>query len=256
MKKIVLPVIVILLFAWASPAQKIIRLFDGNSLSGWYTFIKDRGKNIDPKNVFTVTDGMIRISGEEWGSLTTVEEYENYKIIAEFRWGDITFEPRLNKARDSGLLIHSQGKDGGSGGTWMHSLECQIIEGGTGDIIIVGDGSGNFSVTAPVAAQKQGNTSVYEPGGQFITLNSGRINWLKRDPEWKDVLGFRGKNDVEKPVGEWNRLECIAQGGKFSIYLNGILVNEATDVKPQRGKIQFQSEGAEIFFRTIDLIPL
>ena len=42
-----------------------LQLFNGNNLDGWYTFIRDRGKNVDPKNVFTVKNGMIRISGEE-----------------------------------------------------------------------------------------------------------------------------------------------------------------------------------------------
>jgi hypothetical protein len=245
-----------LLVAFSVPAQEIIRLFDGNSLNGWYTFLQDRGVNNDPKNVFTVTDGMIRISGEEWGSLTTNDAYENYRIITEFKWGDITFEPRLNNTRDCGLLLHSQGEDGGSQGIWMHSIECQIIEGGTGDIIVVGDGTGNYLVTATVASEKQGNSWIYKPGGQEVTINAGRINWLMRDPEWKDSLGFRGQHDVEKPVGEWNLLEVVANNDNFTIYLNGKLVNKATRVKPQRGKIQIQSEGAEIFFRRVDLVPI
>jgi hypothetical protein len=245
-----------LFVAISLPAQEIIHLFDGTSLSGWYTFLKDRGVNNDPKNVFTVTEGLIRISGEEWGSLTTNEAFENYHIITDFKWGDITFEPRLNNTRDCGLLLHSQGEDGGSQGIWMHSIECQIIEGGTGDIIVVGDGSNNFSVTTTVADEKQGNSYIYKPGGQEVTINAGRINWLIRDPEWKDSLGFRGQHDVEKPVGEWNQLEVVADNDNFTIYLNGKLVNKATRVKPQRGKIQIQSEGAEIFFRRVDLVPI
>jgi hypothetical protein len=236
--------------------ENTIRLFDGISLDGWYTYIKDRGRNIDPKEVFTVKDGMIRISGEEWGSLTSNDEYENYRLVTEFKWGEKTFEPRFGKARDSGVLIHSIGKDGASGGTWMHSIECQIIEGGTGDIIIVGDGSDNFSITSAVAKEKQGNTWVFEPGGQLETLNSGRINWFGRDANWSDTVGFRGKNDIEKPAGEWNKLECIADGDRFTIYLNDVLVNEATRVKPQSGRIQIQSEGAELFFRKVELISL
>jgi len=38
--------------------------------------------------------------------------------------------------------------------------------------------------------------------------------------------------------------------------LNGIVVNEAFNVRPIKGRIQIQSEGAEIFFRRFDLIPL
>ncbi len=236
--------------------EKSIRLFNGHNLDGWYTFLQNRGKNNDPKKVFTVTNGMIRISGEEWGCITTNEEFENYRIVAEFKWGDKTFEPRLDRARDSGLLLHSKGEDGSSQGIWIHSIECQIIEGGTGDFIVVGDESENFSITCTVAPEKQGNSFIFKPSGQKETINSGRINWIKRDPEWKDILGFRGKHDLEKPVGQWNTLECIVDGGRFSILLNGVLVNEATNVKPQKGRIQIQSEAAEIFFRRVELTTL
>lgn len=236
-----------------------IHLFNGQNLNGWYTYLQHSGKNNDPKNVFTVNDEMIRISGEEWGCITTNEEFENYHIVVEFKWGDEVFPPRLKNARDCGLLLHSQGEDGGSAGIWMHSIEAQIIEGGTGDIIVVGDGSDRFSVAATVAPERQGNSYVFQPNGdngEKVAINSGRINWLKRDPNWKDELGFRGKNDVEKPVGEWNKLECIADGDKLTIFLNGLLVNEATNVRPSKGQIQIQSESAEIFIRRVDLIPL
>jgi hypothetical protein len=228
-----------------------VKLFNGKNLDGWYTFIKGRGKNVDPKQVFTVSNGMIRISGEEYGCITSDDEFENYKITVEFKWGEKTFEPRTEKARDSGLLLHSVGEDGGSDGTWMHSIECQIIEGGTGDFIVVGDGSKDFSITCPVAPEKQGNSFIYKPSGKMATVNSGRINWLARDPGWKDIKGYRGEKDIEKPAGKWNRIECLAKGNEILIYLNGTLVNHAFDVIPNKGRIQIQSEGAEIFFRRI-----
>jgi hypothetical protein len=234
----------------------VIKLFNGENLDGWYTFIKDRGRDNDPKNVFTVQNGMIRISGEEWGCITTNQEFEKYKLVVEFKWGSTTYPPREDKARDSGILLHSQGKDGGRNGTWMHSIECQIIEGGTGDFIVVGDGTPHFYVTAHVAPEKQGRSDVFKPGGQPVTILGGRINWWGRDPDWKDVLGFRGINDIENPVGEWNTIECIVQAREILIYLNGTLVNQAIDVHPRKGLIQIQSEGAEIFFRRIDLTQL
>ena len=236
--------------------DKTIQLFNGQNLDGWYIFLKDRGRDNDPKNVFTVNDGIIRISGEEWGCITTNDEFENYHLITEFKWGEIAFEPRLEKTRDSGILLHSQGKDGSKNGIWIHSIECQVIEGGTGDFIVVGDESDKFQITSTVAPEKQGNSFVFQPDGNNETINAGRINWFARDPEWKDVFGFRGKNDVEKPVGEWNKLECIAEDGTITILLNGIVVNKATNVKPKNGRIQIQSESAEIFFRKVELTPL
>lgn len=233
-----------------------IQLFNGSNLNGWYTFLQNRGRDNDPKKVFTVNNGMIRISGEEWGCITTNAEYENYRLLVEFKWGKQTFEPRLDNARDSGILLHSQGEDGGSDGIWMHSIECQVIEGGTGDFIVVGDGSDNFQITSPVATEKQGNSFVFQEDGRLETINSGRVNWFGRDPEWKDVLGFRGREDIEKPTGEWNTVECFVEDDQISIMLNGVLVNKAIHVKPSKGRIQIQSEGAEIFFRKIDLKPL
>ena len=233
-----------------------IQLFNGKNLDGWYTFIKGKGRNMDPNGVFTVQKGLIRISGEEFGCITSNEEYENYKIIVEYKWGEKTFGQRTGKARDSGVLLHSTGEDGGYSGIWMHSIECQLIEGGTGDMLVVGDGSPKFSLTCLVAPEMQAGSYVFKPDGKPATINGGRINWYGRDPEWKDVTGFRGARDVEKPLGNWNRMECIVKGKEISIYLNGTLVNHAIDVQPQKGRIQIQSEGAEIFVRRVELNPL
>src|SRR5690606_20255713 len=126
---------------------KTTALFNGKDLHGWYVFLKDRGRDNDPLNVFTVQDGMIRITGEEWGCITTKKEYKNYKIALEFKWGGETYGTRADKARDSGLLVHSKGKDGAYSGIWMNSIEVQIIEGGTGDFIVVGDGTDKFQIS-------------------------------------------------------------------------------------------------------------
>lgn len=240
----------------ANPEKSRIKLFNGKNFNGWYTYLKGRGRNTDPKKVFTVKNGHIRISGEEWGCITTNEAYENYKLVVEFKWGDVAFAPRVDKARDSGVLLHSTGNDGGYSDTWMHSIECQLIEGGTGDLLVVGDGSDQFSLTCPVAQEKQGNSYVFQPSGKTVTIHGGRINWFGRDPQWKDVKGFRGVKDVEKPVGKWNKLECIARGHEIFIYLNGTLVNHAVDVHPAKGHIQIQSESAEILFKKIEITLL
>ncbi|MCL4217212.1 MAG: DUF1080 domain-containing protein [Candidatus Hydrogenedentes bacterium] len=233
-----------------------VHLFNGENLDGFYTWIKDRGRDQDPKAVFTVADGLLRISGEEWGCVTSVDEYENYHLVAEFKWGDEVFAPRMENTRDNGILINSTGEDGAYSGIWMCGIELQIIEGGTGDLLAVGDGTEAYSLTCPVAQEMQGSSHVYEPGGEPVTINSGRINWWGRDPDWTDTLGFRGAQDVEKPVGEWNTYECIVDDGHLTVILNGVIVNEAIDMQPRKGRIQIQSEGAEIFFRRFDLLPL
>ena len=96
----------------------------------------------------------------------------------------------------------------------------------------------------------------FEKGGKPVTRNSGRYNWWGRDPNWKDELEFRGGRDVEKPVGEWNRMEVVCDGDSITTILNGYVVNIGTKSSLTRGKILFQSECAEIFFRKIEVRPL
>jgi hypothetical protein len=203
--------------------------------------------------VFTVHDGMIHVSGKVFGCFTTEREYENYHLVVEFKWGEQTWPPRKDKARDSGVLLHCVGADGAAGRFWMESIECQMIEGGTGDFILVG-GKGRPSLT--VEAEKRGKELYYKKGAPAVTLGQGRFNWYGRDPGWKDQKGFRGRSDVEKPAGEWNTLECVCAGDRITNILNGTVVNEGTGARPSRGKILFQSEGAEVFVRRIDLKPL
>lgn len=239
--------------AQAEPVTTPIKLFNGKDLTNFYTWLRGMGKNNDPQQVFTVKDGMIRVSGQTFGGFITEKEFENYHLIVEFKWGEKTFPPREKGARDSGILLHCVGEDGAAGGTWMESIECQMIEGGTGDFILV-KGKEQPALTATV--EQRGGQWYFTPKGEAKEFTGGRINWWGRDPDWKDLVGFRGKEDVERSVGEWNTLECICAGDKITNVLNGKVVNAGTNSSHTRGKILFQSEGAELFFRRIDLAPV
>lgn len=250
------------LIAACSPTEKAsqdtetIQLFNGKNLDGWYKYLKSTGRDNDPKNVFTVANGEIFITGEDYGCITTTEEYENYRLVVEYKWGTKTYEPRVDRARDNGVLIHSQGEDGAFSGSWMYSIECQIIEGGTGDFLVVGDGSETYQLTAMVANPDKEGAKLYQSGGRPATIYSGRIDWFARSPMWKDTVDFRGKHDIENPVGEWNTMEVVAFGDKVDIFLNGKLVNQAFNVRPTKGRIQIQSEGAEMYVRKVELTPI
>jgi hypothetical protein len=248
--------------------DRTIRLFDGKTLDGFYTWLVDSHRG-DPLRVFTVVDQVdgapaIRISGERWGGLVTRETYRDYRLVVEFRWGLATWGERKDAARDSGILVHGQGPDGSTGadgnGAWMRSVEAQVIEGGVGDFILVAgfDAEGRKIVprmTARAGTDRDGEP-VFDPKGETREFEGGRINWFGRDPEWADRLGFRGRQDVESPYGEWTRLEVIADGDHVTNVVNGTVVNEGTRSSLSEGKILIQSEGAEIYFRRIDLEPL
>lgn len=245
-----------------------IRLFDGNSLDALYTWLVDHGYG-DPDQVFSVVDQIdgapaIRVSGQHWGGMATRKRYRDYRLVVEFRWGSTTWGARKNSTRDSGILVHCQGRDGNTredfNGPWMRSIETQIIEGGVGDFILVGgfdeDGTRRSPRALARTRQDRDGEWFYHPWSEPREFQRGRINWFGRDPDWSDLLGFRGKVDVESPFGEWTRIEVICDGDKITNIVNGTIVNRLSEASPTEGKIMFQSEGAEIFFRRIDILPL
>jgi hypothetical protein len=227
--------------------------FNGKDLEGFYTYLHDHGYD-DPNGVFTVRDGAIHVSGEEFGGFATRREFRDYHLVVEWRWGERTSGVRKDKARDSGILVHCVGPDGAAGGHWMQSQECQIIEGGCGDLLMVaGKEKPSLSCEVRFGPDRQ---PYYEKGGETVTRNGGRFNWWGRDPGWQDRAGFRGARDVEKPRGEWNRMEVVCDGDTITNIVNGYVVNVGTRSSLTAGKIQFQSEGAEIIFRRIEVRPL
>jgi hypothetical protein len=110
-----------------------IRLFNGEDLSGWTVFLDPATEGDPPgassQEVFRVEDGLIHVSGERFGCLTTREEFSNYHLSLEFRWGERKWPPRENAVRDSGVLLHCTGPDK----IWTRSIECQIQEQDCGD---------------------------------------------------------------------------------------------------------------------------
>lgn len=252
--------------AGAVTPREVIRLFNGKDLSNFTTWERKHGKE-DPDKVFSVVpqiDGApaIRCSGQYFGGVITRESYTNYRLVVEFRWGLLTWEPRLDRARDAGILLHCQGEEGNQtknfDGAWMRSVEFQIIEGGIGDVILVnGYDRGNPTIIAPRLKTKvTPGTQRWDPNGVEAEFTRGRIDWLRRDPDWKDVLGFRGRAEAEKPSGQWNHLEAICDGGNITYFVNGEKVMEGWGGTFTEGRLLFQSEGSEVFYRKIELHPL
>jgi hypothetical protein len=187
----------------------------------------------DPDHIFTLTNGVLRVSGQHYGYLATHQtNFADYKLIAEFKWGEQTWAPRQTNARDSGVLVHFVGKDQ----VWPKSIEAQMIEGGTGDILVV---SGALLTVDGVTKGPQ----------------IARFDRPGRNP-WRDEKGFRGPHEIEAPTGQWNRVEVLCQGDKVAITVNGHKTLEGTNASPRSGKILVQSEGAEVYFRRLDLYPL
>ncbi len=255
--------------AWAQDWKP---LFNGKDFDGWDTYlgIPDRsvtglddlakgdngrytepvGLNKDPLHVFSVAelDGApaIHISGEIYGAVTTKEEFENYHLRFQVKWGEKRRPPRPNTVRDSGVLYHSNGRLGAGSGAWMQSFEEQIQENDFGDFWSVA------GVIVDVEGHRGGprNEITFEKGGEKFT---GVTQHIIRNPQ------------ADKPRGEWNTVELYAVGqtsahvinGKTNLILTGLRhkVN-GEEVPLTKGKLQFQSEAAEVYYRNIEIRPI
>lgn len=242
----------------------VVTLFNGKNLKGWDTYVGPAydttlkkftgppvGVNTDPNKVFTVVkvDGKsaIRISGENFGGISTQQSFENYHLQLEFKWGQLKWHPKRSAKRDSGLLYHAVGPHGADGGFWMRSQEFQIQEGDCGDYWGVAGG------IADVPAVRQDESRfVYTPGAALLTFRD-------KGPNGRNCVKY---SDAERPTGEWNVIDLYCFGDTSVHVVNGkvtmVLFNlrqsdNGGEIPLTKGKLQLQSEGAEILYRNLSV---
>lgn len=220
-------------------------LFNGRNLEGWYTWLPSTGRNTDPKRVFDVHDEMLHIlnipvtgQDEEFGYVATENEYGNYRLRFQYRWGARRFAPRANDKRDSGLLYHVVGPDT----VWPRSVECQVQEGDTGDFFMIDDTALSSTVESLDVLEK-----TYREGGTPHAQTGGRIV----------------KSGTYDRLSDWNTVEVIVTGDEAVHIVNGQINNRGSAMRQPdpgdpgraipltRGRILFQAEGAEVFYRDI-----
>jgi len=240
-------------------------LFNGKSLAGWDTYLgpayNDAGKrlpalglNNDPAHIFSVVDDngekVIHITGEVSGAITSKQAFENYHLQLMFKWGQRTWGQKKGKPKDSGLLYHCVGPDGADYGNWMRSQEFQIEQGNCGDYWGV---AGGFEEVP--ATMRADSLYVYTPGAPLVTFRDktkvGR-NCVKR-------------GDAEKPEGEWNTVDLYCHGDTSVHVINGKVMmvlyhsqqwDNGVASPLTKGKLQIQSEGAEVYYKGIKVQPL
>jgi hypothetical protein len=238
--------------------RAVVRLFNGRDLAGFSTWLKDT-KRDDPRKVFRVTDGSLHITGDGDGYIATERAYRDYHLIVEYRWGKRTDGGK--SVRNSGILVHATGPDGGAGGMWMSSIECQLAQGCAGDLIVIRgkDSRGEtipVRLTSPVVLGPDKRPRWSEGGKPRDFTGDRQLWWSRHDPDFQELLDTRGKDDVESPIGDWTRVDCLCEGDRITIRVNGHTVNAAHGVVPAAGKILLQSEGFELFVRKFELHPL
>jgi Domain of Unknown Function (DUF1080) len=237
--------------------EGIVRLFNGKDLTGLTTWLKDTRRD-DPRRVFRVENGLLRITGDGFGYVATDRAYRDFRLVVEYKWGTRTDGGKF--VRNSGVLLNAVGPDGGAGGTWMSSIECQLAQGCVGDLIVI-RGKDEQQQVIPVRLTSDvvlgpDKRPRWKPGGEPRVFTDRQLWWSRHDPDFMELIDTRGKEDVESPLGEWTRVECLCAGDRIKVLVNGIAVNECYRVSPSAGKILLQSEGFELFVRRFELRPL
>jgi hypothetical protein len=255
-------------------------LWNGRNLDGWTTWMRQPeptsdvpglkrdadgkytepiGPGRDPLNVFTVVsdvDGRpaIRISGEVFGELRTRASFKDYHLRLQFKWGEKKWPPRdaPSTPRDSGLLYHVHSDPGAEGRTWARSIELQIQEHDVGDLYAVGSA---IAVRAKVRPGTQPALYDYDPSGEWIFFSQaqGSPGRCIKQP------------DNERSTGQWNTVELICLHDESVHVVNGKVVmrlhnptriNGDTPSLVTSGPIILQSEGAEVYYRDIEIKPI
>jgi hypothetical protein len=218
------------------------------------------GLNNDPLNVFTIemVDGqpVLHVSGEVFGGFSTKKEYGNYHLKAEVKWGEKKYEPRLTARRDNGILFHGKAPHGQFWSVWYRAPEFQVEEGNMGDLYTLA------GVGADVRSKMKDTTNkrlgwIYDPSAPL------RAYATSGTPE-THLSHLKG--NFEKPIGEWNTIELYCLGDKATYVVNGNVVMVLENIRTvlpgvaptplTNGFIQFQSEGAECYYRNIQITKL
>ena len=201
----------------AGKPEGAVGLFDGKSLAGWEGYLVDPNANM--ADVWHVRDGLLICKGEPMGYLATVREFSSFRLIVEWPWAP------GKPAGNSGVLMRITGPPQ----ALPRCVEAQLKSGSAGDIL----GFHGFKVKGDA--------------GRLISAESEMTG------ELSGVSKIKGN---EKEPGEWNRYDITFSGGDLAVILNGETVNEATGCDVMAGKIGLQSEGGEIHFRTVRLVPM
>ncbi len=216
------------------------------------------GLDRNERGIFTVImeegEPVLRVSGEIYAALTTREEHENYHLRLEFRWSEHKWAPRLTAKRDSGVLYHAVGSHGAFWNVFMQSLELQIQEDDCGSFYQVGGMLAMIPVDpVPRMGPRQKLKPMFNPSGEVREFAPGKNGVVLN------------ASSQEKPNGEWNTIELMTVGDQAIHIVNGKVVMGLRQLRQQtkdgviplkRGRIQIQSEGAELFYRQIAIRPL
>jgi hypothetical protein len=192
---------------------------------------------------------VLRISGEYYGCVVTKREFSNYRFRAQFKWGEKKWEPRLTEPKDSGILYHSRGPFGVDyWESWALSQEFQVIEHGVGEYWTQATSAFDIRVDPKKDGEEAPRWNPRAPWTRFLA------------PVNHALAG----SDEDRP-GQWNTIELVCFQDDCVHIVNGKVVMALANARFKQGdtfvpmtggKLQIQSEAAEVFYRDLEIRPI
>lgn len=203
---------------------RVIALYDGYSLRGWYADVPALDTDSAARSPFIIRDSLLVSLGTPEGHLITNESYSNYILDVEYRFAAAP--------GNCGVLVHAS-TPRALYKMFPKSIEVQMMHENAGDFwCIVED------ITVPDMEKRRGP----------------RENWGITEGRERRVLNLT--DGSEKPLGEWNAMRITCFGDSIQVVVNGDLVNFGYDCTARKGQIALQAEGSEVEFRKVVLTPI
>lgn len=171
------------------------------------------------QDMWRLEDDVLVCSGSPLGYLYSNEEFDDFVLKLEWRW------PADKEPGKAGVLVRMTDEHK----IWPKSLEAQLNAGDAGDFW----GLDGYELSGPADRTRSLDHEKF-----------GKLTNVKKTQA------------LEKSAGQWNTYEIIAEGDTVTLIINGKEANKATGCAPNRGRICLTSEGSEIHFRNVELMPL
>ena len=199
-------------------------LFNDKDLSGWHIDVPAVDSNVRLRSPFIVRNGMLVSLGEPRGHLITDSSFRDYRLEVEYRFP--------GTPGNAGVLVHAS-TPRALYGMFPRSIEVQMESGNAGDFWCILE-----DIKVPDMERRRG------PPAQ----------WGTTEGKARRILNLT--DNSEKPVGQWNTMVIEAVGRSIRVWVNGDLVNVGSDATADHGQIALQSEGSEVEFRKLTLVPM
>ena len=183
-------------------------LFDGTDMEAWTPWLSDGA--VDPANVWSVQDGVLRCEGRPSGYIQTRESFESFHLTLEWR-----FDPAAGPG-NSGVLLRKSGSDR----IWPRSIEAQLQHRNAGDFWNIGE----VPMRADPARSRGRNTRRAAPSSEKPVGEWNRYDILVDGPRVELRV-----NGVLQNAADW----CEELEGPICLQSEGAVI-EFRDIRLRR----------------------